>query len=183
MKPPAHWQSAGNGVFRDSNPIVSVSDSDIAFLGDALASNANGRVRLCAHAGSDAPVHEMLIALTPFTYVRPHRHFGKSESFHMIDGEVEVVIFSVEGKISSVISLGSYGRDRTFYYRLSTDLFHTVLVNSSRAVFHETTNGPFVREETQYAEWAPDAAALDMVSAYQESLHAQVAAWRTVHQA
>jgi hypothetical protein len=30
------------------------------------------------------------------------------------------------------------------------------LVLSEQAVFHETTNGPFIRTETVWANWAPE---------------------------
>jgi len=182
MNTPHHWQVAGPGVFRDARAVMRAGDSHIEFLTSELASSDTGRVRLCAHAGNDTPVQEMLIALTPETYVRPHRHLNKSESFHMIDGEIDIVLFSCSGEISEVIPLAPFGHSRTFYYRLSSDLFHTVLVKAPRAVFHETTGGPFIREETEFASWSPEASALEAIAPYQQSLRTRVASWKTLHQ-
>jgi len=38
------------------------------------------------------PLHEMLIVLTAATYVRPHRHHKKSESFMSVEGALSVVV-------------------------------------------------------------------------------------------
>jgi cupin fold WbuC family metalloprotein len=178
MNPPEHWQTSGPGIFRDTQSVVRVSDAQIAFLEGELAGSATGRTRLCAHASNDSAVHEMLIALTAASYVQPHRHVGKSESFHMIAGEIDIVLFSTTGDITDVISLAPYGQGRTFFYRLSSDLFHTVLVHGAHSSFHETTGGPFRREDTVFAEWAPDQQSHEAVTDYQQSLRARVATWK-----
>jgi cupin fold WbuC family metalloprotein len=178
MNRPAHWQTTGPGVFRDTQTIVRVADDQIAFLEGELVGSATGRTRLCAHASNDSTVHEMLIALTTSSYVQPHRHAGKSESFHMIAGEIDIVLFSSSGDIAEVISLAPYGQGGTFFYRLSSDLFHTVLVKGAHASFHETTGGPFRREDTVFAEWAPAQQSHAAVIDYQQSLRARVATWK-----
>ena len=114
------------------------------------------RARLCAHRDLADPVHEMLIVLARNTYVRPHRHLGKTESFHVVEGQAEVVVFDAEGAITDVIQLGDYASGQAFYYRLNAPFFHTVLVRSEVVVVHETTNGPFNPEETVFAPWAPE---------------------------
>ena len=38
----------------------------------------------------------------------------------------------------------------------SKDIFHTLIVDSEHFIFHETTNGPFIRSNTIEAFWAPD---------------------------
>ena len=97
----------------------------------------------------------MLICLARETYIRPHRHAGKSESFHMIDGELDVVLFHDDGAIREVIRMGPYQSRQPFFYRLMEPCFHTVLVSTPHAVFHETTNGPFDPADTEFASWAP----------------------------
>lgn len=97
----------------------------------------------------------MLIALDRGTYVRPHRHPDKSESFHVVEGALSVVLFGDEGQVRETIPLGEYASGRAFYYRLAEPVYHTLLVQSPVAVIHETTNGPFDRSATEYAPWAP----------------------------
>ena len=51
--------------------------------------------------------------------------------------------------------MGPYRPGKAFFYRLMEPCFHTVLVNTPHALFHETTNGPFDRGDTEFAAWAP----------------------------
>jgi len=48
-----------------------------------------------------------------------------------------------------------YGSGRAFFYRLMEPCYHTVLVNTPFALFHETTSGPFRRDDTEFAPWSP----------------------------
>ena len=110
---------------------------------------------LCMHPTPADPLHEMIICLARSTYVRPHRHEGKSESFHIIEGELDVVLFHDDGAVREVIRMGPYQSGQVFFYRLMEPCFHTVLVNTPHVLLHETTNGPFDPEDTEYATWAP----------------------------
>lgn len=142
-------------VFFIEQDIAKVSNKDIEFLKAKAAGNRRGQARLCAHPNNESSLHEMLIALAKKTYVRPHKHVGKSESFHIIEGNLKVVIFDEQGNVWKVINMGDYRLGGMFYYRLSEAYFHTVIPLSDFVVFHEVTNGPFKREDTIYAEWAP----------------------------
>jgi len=143
-------------VLYSTDRIVTVDAAAISELKRAAAANPRRRIRLCAHAGVDDRLHEMLIVHTRDTYVRPHKHIGKSESFHVIEGEVDVVIFGDDGDVTDVIQMGTVASGRPFFYRIATPLFHTLLIRSAELVFHETTNGPFNRAETLFASWAPE---------------------------
>ncbi len=142
-------------VFAAGELIVKVGPPEIAFLKDKLAAAPRGRVRLCAHSGQDDLLHEMIIVLAKNTYVRPHKHPAKSESFHVIEGVVDVVVFGEDGRIAEIIALGDPASGRNFYYRLSSPLFHTLLIRAGPLVIHETTNGPFREGDAIFAPWAP----------------------------
>lgn len=139
-----------------AEPVVTVNRADVDRLCARALRNARRRMRLCTHPSNDSKVHEMLIVHTPETYVRPHKHLDKSESFHIIKGSADVIIFSDTGSIQQIISMGDYASGRIFYYRLSEPLFHSLVITSDVLIFHEATNGPFVRSETVFAPWAPD---------------------------
>ena len=145
-------------VLYSADRIVRVSQEDIEFLKSAARKNKRERIRLCGHRSTDDTVHEMLIVHTRATYVRPHKHFGKSESFHVIEGTADIVVFDDLGSVVDVVPMGLGGTGRNFFYRLSEPAFHTLLITSDYFVFHETTSGPFKREETHFAPWAPDEA-------------------------
>jgi cupin fold WbuC family metalloprotein len=136
--------------------VITVDAEDVAQLKGAAQRNPRRRVRLCAHGGIDDSLHEMLIVHTNNTYVRPHRHLGKSESFHVIEGDVDVVLFDDVGGVREVIRMGPFASGRPFFYRIAQPLFHTLLIRSEVLVFHETTGGPFRRADTEFASWAPD---------------------------
>ena len=158
-----------------ADAIVVVDAGDVAALKQAAAENARRRIRLCAHRGIDDGLHEMLIVHTNATYVRPHKHLGKSESFHVIEGTVDVVVFDDAGGVSRVIRMGAFGSGQPFYYRIAEPLFHTLLIRSEVLVFHETTSGPFRREDTVFATWAPDDADSAAVRRYLAELDARLA--------
>ena len=141
-------QVAGGGV-------VCVAAIDVERVRERGIRAERKRARICAHPSTSDPLHEMIICLDRRTYIRPHRHAGKSESFHIIEGELDVVLFEKNGEVREVIRMGPYQSRRTFFYRLMEPCFHTVLVRTPQAIFHETTNGPFDPDDTEYAQWAP----------------------------
>ena len=135
--------------------VVRVTAADLAAVADRGARSPRRRARLCMHPTPADPLHEMIICLARGTYVRPHRHEGKSESFYIIEGELDVVLFHDDGTVREVIRMAPYQSGQVFYYRLMEPYFHTVLVNTPHVLFHETTNGPFDPEDTEFAPWAP----------------------------
>lgn len=142
-------------VLYTNESVTQVSREDIQVLKTLALRNSRRRVRLCAHPGVEDDLHEMIIVHSGGTYIRPHKHVGKSESFHIIEGRLQVVLFEENGRIRDVVNLGHTERGENFYYRLSESWFHTVIPISEVVVFHETTNGPFKREDTVFAPWAP----------------------------
>lgn len=162
-------------VARDE--VVVLARDDVADLKERASSSPRKRSRICAHGDTSDPLHEMLIALDRETYIRPHKHEGKSESFHLVDGSVDVVIFDDQGCVEEVVSMGDYRSGRSFYYRLNVSAFHTVIVKSDVAVLHETTNGPFDRSDTLDATWAPPEQDLPGRQAFARSLDDEVLRW------
>ena len=90
------------------------------------------------------------------TYVRPHFHKNKIESFHVISGEADVIIFSKSGEISEVVELGDYPSKKNFYYRINPEIIHCLLIKSDVFIFHESTLGPFNPADTDFPLWAPN---------------------------
>lgn len=112
------------------------------------------RVRFNAHAGADSPIQEMIIALAFGSYIAPHWHRGKTESYHLVEGEVSIVLFEDDGELQQVVRLGA-SKDRILFYRNDQLLYHCLVVESDVAILHETTCGPFIPRQTVFADWAP----------------------------
>ncbi|MBU1694173.1 MAG: WbuC family cupin fold metalloprotein [Verrucomicrobia bacterium] len=118
--------------------------------------NPRRRIRLCAHQDPNDLIHEMLIVHAQMTYIRPHKHLTRIESFQVLEGEADMVMFDEQGAITRVIRMGPYGSGHPFYYRLTEPVYHTLLIYSPHLVFKEVTNGPFNRADTVFPAWAPE---------------------------
>jgi cupin fold WbuC family metalloprotein len=147
-------QTSDEVLFGDE-PVIKVGHAEIQWLKQRAEQNPRKRIRLCAHKDVDHRLHEMLIVHTRETYVRPHKHLTKNESFHVVEGCADVVIFDDTGNVVEVIRMGDYSSGRMFYYRISEPCYHTLVIRSEFLVFHETANGPFKRTDTVPAPWAP----------------------------
>jgi len=157
-------------VLYTTEPITAVAGSFIDELKARAAASPRRRARLCAHLDPADRVQEMLIVLYRGGYLQPHKHLGKSESFHIIEGELKVVVFDGQGRPVRTIAMGGYASGQNFYYRLANDQYHTVIPVSEMVAFHETTNGPFDPADTAYAPWAPAEGETKEAAAYQARL-------------
>jgi cupin fold WbuC family metalloprotein len=164
------YRKLNEEVWVAEGSVVQVRAADIRFLAQQAQVSSKKRARLCAHPGPQDRLHEMFIALDRQTYVRPHRHGGKSESFHVIEGELDVFLFDEDGTVREIVALGDYHSGKPFFYRLMEDVFHTPVIVTPYALFHETTNGPFDRKDTEMASWAPDEQDPFASSAYLEEM-------------
>lgn len=152
--------------------ITEVNINDIELLKTKAVENTRRRIRLCAHLSVEDTLHEMLIVHTKGTYVRPHKHLNKTESFHIIEGGLKVVVFDDDGEVTKIITMSDYSSGSTFYYRLSESLYHTVIPTTDYVVFHETTHGPFNRQDTLFAPWSPDEYDQQAAMIYLQKLYA-----------
>lgn len=143
-------------VWHASEDLITVNNADMGLLKQKALQNERKRIRLCCHKDINDGLHEMLIIHTQGAYVRPHKHLNKSESLHVVEGIVDVVLLDEQGEITEVIAMGDYASGRTFYQRIDTPLFHTFIIRSEFLVFHETTKGPFHKSDTVFAPWAPE---------------------------
>lgn len=140
-------------VYYTAAGITFVGPEEIAFLKARAAETPRLRTRLCAHPEPAHPLHEMVIVHGRDAYVRPHRHLGKAESQHVMEGRATVVLFDETGRETRREPVGTGGYA---YYRIDDAVFHSLLVETEWFVFHEVTSGPFDPARTEWAPWAPD---------------------------
>lgn len=134
---------------------VLIDKNKINELVNKAKKNIRRRSRFCAHTEESDSLHEMFIVHEKNTYIRPHKHINKTESFHLIDGEIDVILFNEDGEVLDKVCMGDYKSGKTFFYRIKQNVFHTLIIKSKFVVFHEITNGPFIRENTIWADWSP----------------------------
>ena len=142
-------------VYVSDQPVTRISYSDIEKLKNIANSNKRKRVRLNAHENIGNSLHEMLIVHKFKAYCPPHKHLNKSESFHMIEGHLKIILFHDDGTQRETIEMGGTDPQAHFFYRLSEPIFHMVIPLTEFVVFHEVTNGPFLKNESVIAPWAP----------------------------
>ena len=152
MHTPFPLRKINDEVYVATDEIVRLGRGEIDFIRDCALKNSRGRARICAHKEAQDSLHEMLIGIRSDSYIRPHRHHNKVESFHLFEGEADIVILTDEGEIFDVIELGL---NASLYYRLSTPRYHTLLIRSPVLVIHEITNGPFNSSESDFADFSP----------------------------
>jgi cupin fold WbuC family metalloprotein len=138
-----------------SEPYTVVTPQCIASLIEAASDAPLRRARLCLHCTPDDQLHEMIIAFRRDSFVQPHRHPAKTESFNLLEGELDVVFFDAFGQENSRVRLSSINQLFPRIYRLRAPLWHTLVLRSDHVVLHEVTNGPWRDTDTEIAPWAP----------------------------
>lgn len=117
---------------------------------------ANSRLRMNYnfHTSMDEPVHRMLNALEPGTYLPPHRHTDKEETYLLLRGKMWVFFYDESGKVTEKVLLdplkGNYGLE------IPAGTWHSIVVLESGTVIFEIKKGPYYPLPPEdLASWAP----------------------------
>ena len=164
------FRSINDEVLYPKGKFVGLKTADLVSLKAQAAKNLRNLMRLCTHQSMEDRVHEMFIVHGKDTYVRPHRHLNKTESFFLIEGEADAIFFDEHGKVVNRIVMGALGSGKQFYYRLCEPVYHTLIIRSKTISFFEVTSGPFATEDTQFPSWAPDGKDKALAKQYMKSL-------------
>ena len=106
----------------------------------------NERLRMNFNIHSDLtdPVNRMLNALEPGTIIPIHRHLHpyKNESFVVLRGELNVLIYDDNKNLLECINLnplkGNYGID------IPGEVWHSIEVKEKNTVIYDVKEGPYV---------------------------------------
>ncbi|MBU1564413.1 MAG: WbuC family cupin fold metalloprotein [Proteobacteria bacterium] len=123
---------------------------------EASRMSARKRIILPFHKGPEAPLHRMLNAIQPFSYIRPHRHLHppKPESVIVLQGALLCIVFTSYGAVQEAITLAS-GTDE-FGFDCEPGIFHTFLALHDDTVLFEVKPGPYqANADKDFATWAP----------------------------
>lgn len=170
-------RSLGPHAYQSCLPFGSLDLPDMRKIAEDAVGAPKLRSRVCCHQDlSDSP-QEMIICLSPRTYIRPHRHFGRAESGLGLSGVADAVFFDESGGITDVWPMGTYESGHRFFYRIQEPVFHCLVVRGGPFVFHEVSTGPFTRESTEFAPWTPPEEDAVAVSSYLEDLGRRIDAF------
>lgn len=120
---------------------------------DGLIQKAFASVRLRAHlllhdSPNDA-VQRIIIGLVNGTYIPPHFHEFQHqwEHFHVLQGEVELMLFDSNGYLNKKVILG--GQKKDIIAQISPQIPHTLVCRSPTAVVMEIKEGPFDKKSAK----------------------------------
>ncbi|ATH09172.1 hypothetical protein BIY24_14830 [Halobacteriovorax marinus] len=133
---------------------VSLSIEDINTLKEEVTKSPTKRYRYCLHQAHQDTIQEMVIAMMEDSYCRPHSHpQASSESYHIIEGELLVLIFNNKGKVIDSVRLNSR---ENLILRMNNGTIHMPIALSEIVIYHETISGPFEKDlMVHYVDWAP----------------------------
>lgn len=133
---------------------------------DTVTSQAkeNSRLRMNYnfHASMDAPIHRLLNALEPGTYLPPHRHTGKEETYLVLRGSL---LAFVTDKVCLNPSEGKYGLE------IPSNTWHSIIALESGTVIFEIKKGPYQPLPSEdLASWAPQTSDTEGIKAFMKRM-------------
>jgi len=123
---------------------------------ESARSNERRRMNHNLHHKMEDPIHRLLNAMEPDSYVQPHRHLAapRTETLSCVRGRGVVIVFGDDGKMDERFVLSPTGPD--FVAELPPGTWHSLLALDPGTVFFEVKAGPYVAlEDDDIAEWAP----------------------------
>lgn len=151
-----NWKRVNKEVLypNEIDRLISVSKADLDYLKSFALANPRKRARICVHHNVDDDIHEMFIYHPKGTYVPPHKHTKKHESYFLIEGEFTVIFFDEDGIPNNMIEMGDVTTGKPFFFRMSDPMFRTILFKKD-SFFLEVKQGPFTTDNFIVADWAP----------------------------
>lgn len=106
------------------------------------------------HSELSDPVQRLLNALEPWTYIRPHKHTTKEESFVLLSGTILAVSFNDDGSIRDHAILSQQSGISGIEFE--ENCYHMLTALETGSAVFEIKEGPFVpHTEGSSAPWAP----------------------------
>jgi len=116
--------------------------------------NPRLRMNYNLHESLDAPIHRLLNALEPGTYLPPHRHADKEETYVVLRGSLLTFFYDDLGNITEKVCLnpsaGIYGVE------IPLGTWHSIIALEAGTVIFEIKSGPYKPLPPEdIALWAP----------------------------
>ena len=135
---------------------VTISSEQIKQLKFRTSKQKYKKYRYCLHNSIKHLTQEMIICTKDFVYSRPHKHpKNSSKSYHIIEGSMDIMLFSEKGKLTNIIKLSSKNKkDSLKVFRLSKSIYHTMIPTSKWTIWHEVVTGPFIQNSAKFSKLA-----------------------------
>lgn len=124
-------------------------------LAAKAATSPRRRAHYNLHSSATDVVQRFIVVALRDSYVRPHRHWTKSELLMGIRGQLETVLFDVDGQVTARCVIGE--GTANVAYELPQGTWHTLLPLTDGAAFLEVKEGPYdPANAAEFASWAPE---------------------------
>ena len=118
-----------------------------------IGQKINSTVRISLHKDSLEQLHNMVIYSKNTQKLNIHKHIDKVETYHIIEGEILIILFDDDGNIDTKVLLS---KDDILMCRVPKNIYHLNFVVGEYAIFHETRRGPFISSDSIVPEWIDD---------------------------
>ncbi|WP_291530271.1 WbuC family cupin fold metalloprotein [Bacteroides sp. UBA939] len=131
--------------------------------------NPRLRMNYNLHESLDAPIHRLLNALEPGTYLPPHRHINKEETYLVLRGSLLAFFYDDLGNVTEKVCLdpsaGNYGLE------IPAATWHSIIVLESGTVIFEIKRGPYQSLSPEdIAPWAPASSDLEGAAVFMKRM-------------
>ena len=181
MKKPLFLKKINEGVyyFNKINPYVDRKIID--FIIQDSEKNQFKRSRICTHQNSKSKLHEMFISIQRDSYIRPHKHLKKDESYFLLKGNLDIIIFNHNGEIKEIICLTDRGKNKKIYYKLLKNTMHTIVIKSKYVVIQEVALGPFNKNNDVFANFSPNEIEKGKIILYKKMLNKKIKKFKLIN--
>lgn len=150
-----------------------ISESLFDAVTGKASESSRRRLNYNFHSGPADNPHRFLNVMLRGTYIQPHRHLSppKSETFLVLEGAADVILFDEQGNITARHRLGGASQQgRIWGIDLPPGVWHTIVARTERVICFEVKPGPWdPSTDKEFAPWAP-AESDGAVAAYLQSL-------------
>ena len=121
------------------------------------------------HASMDAPIHRLLNALEPGTYLPPHRHTGKEETYLVLRGSLLAFFYDDAGNVTDKVCLNPRKVNMVWKFLLIHG--HSIIALESGTVIFEIKKGPYQPLPSEdLASWAPQTSDTEGIKAFMKRM-------------
>lgn len=146
-----------------------ISDELLRSVSEQAKNSPRLRMNYNMHQSLDDSIHRLLNALEPGTYLIPHRHSDKEETYIILRGSLITVFFDNEGNIIEKTELNP--QKGLFGLEIPIGTWHSIVVLEPDTVIFEIKRGPYAPLPPEdIASWAPDISDSNGIKKYFDSI-------------
>jgi cupin fold WbuC family metalloprotein len=153
--------------------LVLITDAAVQTAIEHARTSPRRRVIAPYHKSHADPLHRMLNAVQPDSYIRPHRHLDppKCEAWILLRGSLAFFTFEDDGRVRDCLRVAAGGDP--FGVDLAAGVYHSFFALEPDTVIYEVKPGPYAAaDDKAFAPWAP-AEGDGAVSLYMEKLRSE----------